>query len=166
MRSFFKRSARDNMPQHMRTQRFPVTTGQADRPYFLYFTAKVNETGIWEIQGHHSPGAEDFDSLHNIAKAFIKVIRQYHNHPPENIPNIVSGGFDDAFLILRAIEDSVEKHLAIPPKPEPQGHFMQIYRTLPDAEKARLDGLYFSILRKNGPVLPPQKPPGKPKTGF
>lgn len=167
MDSLFKRSARrDNMPQLMRTQRLPVPGQPADDLHFVYFTAKVNETGIWEIKGYHSDGAEQLPGLHRVISAFLKTIRQYHRNPPENITNVTSACFDDAYLILRAIEDSVEKHLGLPPRPEPEGHFMQAYRQLADTEKVRLDGLYFSILRENGPVLPPQKLPRGPKPGF
>lgn len=161
MRLPFKKVA-DNINdlRHMETQKLPIP-GIDSPDHYLVIMASQKSYGTWQIEGFHTLGENNHPpGFLMLEQAFIKVVQHYHRAAPQRVGKTTQGNFDDAFLILRAMEESVLAYMDRTAGIEPAGHFMSAYRLLPQEDRIRLDGLYFSIQRDKGPVLPPRRPPG------
>jgi len=92
-----------------------------------------------------------------IQSAFIK-------HLGKNLAMNMKVNLDEAFLILRELEEAYLKYDSTAPGKEPFDHYMAAYRLMPQQFREGLDDIYLDRQGKKE-ILPPKKPPDNAKPG-
>ena len=120
----------------MCTRKLPIkNAGKVDSS--IYFLGKKNKTGHWGLfsinKGPIPP--KELTLLENTLRAIYK--KHLGQSSTEDSMN-----FDEAFLILRELEETYLKHGAAAPDTEPFDHYMAASRLLPKQFREGLDDLY------------------------
>lgn len=162
LRSWFSRSARtpDSFAdvKEVTTRKLPLPCNTTSRD-FVVFSAKKEKDGRWSLHGYYAHTISPKISISQVAAAFSQVILK--NVPPSTPVDLKKTrfNFDQIFLILKEMEETMLCNNQASTEVEPPNHYMAAYRLLPKVFRETLADMYAQNLEK-GRVLPP-----KPQSG-
>lgn len=160
---FGKSSDSFDRTREMKTRELPIPDLEGTNKY-IQFIAKKGKDGLWTISSQNNIKSVTGGIL-QVSDAWRAVQNKYLGRTGDTDFKMT---FDNAFLILRDLEEALLKYRNTEPKEEPKGHYMHVYRLLPQGLKTKLDDTYFLHQRTKGSILPPApkgQQGGKPATG-
>lgn len=168
--SFFRRISRKaaksiDEVDRMYTRRLPIP-GLANSKRFIIFFAERNNAGQWKVfsQDNYVVDAGKITTEMKLSSAAIQ--KAFTKHISRGVTKDLKMNFDQAFLVLRELEEAYLQHANKTPDKEPFDHYMAAYRLLPRQFQESLDEIYKSRLAEGGilPAKPTAPPQGGPKT--
>lgn len=163
LKGLFSRKAADKFDQvdQMVTRKLPIPDLDGTDKY-VQLTAKRDRHGLWTITGKNNmkmitSGMRAIDRAYNAALA-----KHAADAPKPEKDSPLRMDFDQAYLMLRDMEESLLKYNATPPAEEPPRHYMAAYRLLPQGFREKMDELLRLRTEEAGEILPPRMPKALP----
>lgn len=160
LRKLFNKAADSfDQVQTMVTRQLPIPQLEGTDKH-VQFTATRGKDGYWTITSKHNL-RQMTGGLQTVSRAYQAAATKHTGQTPEKGGDFKLN-FDNAFLILRDMEESLLKYDGTTAKEEPKHHYMAAYRLLPVQFREGLDDLFFSRTEKKGEIMEP-KPKKDPK---
>lgn len=169
-RIFNKTASSFDEVKAMLTRKLPLP-GLGDGDKFIQIRAERRKSGYWALTFKHNlrtVTAHSEETMRCFQRALKKHTGKHHDifdrfgDPAECVVN-----FDSAFLVLREMEETMQKlSPTLPPAEEPAHHYMTAYRLMPQTFRENIDYLYFARMQDGKPVWQldqPQPPRRKPE---
>ncbi|MBI3441121.1 MAG: hypothetical protein HY052_04860 [Proteobacteria bacterium] len=124
----------------------------------IQFLAKRDSEGFWEVFDitRSSDRGQSVDMAMMRADATQKALMKHLGKDSQGDKM----NFDEAFLVLRELEEGYLKYSGAVPDKEPFDHYMAAYRLLPQQFREGLDDVY-QMRRDKSDILPRRDPPAK-----
>lgn len=164
IKSFFRkmtgRPARSlEAVDEMYTRRINISEDKK-RPLFVQFVAERKADGYWKIFDISDNEWQYLPLIHS--RQHIKAVQKvFSKHLGRNSKED-SMNFDEAFLILRELEESYLKYTGKQAGPEPFDHYTAAFRLVPTQFHESMEEIYQKR-RGEGDILPPREPKSDPK---
>ncbi len=144
----------------MTTRKLPIPNFEGTDK-FVQFTAKRTKEGIWQID-YKTNVKSVTAGFQTVQEAYPAAILKHLGSVPSK-PALQTYNFDNAFLILKDLEESLLKYSGVVPGEEPDRHYMAAYRLLPRQFQEGLDDLFLARTETKGSIVP-EKTVLKPQT--
>lgn len=120
----------------------------------IVFVAKRTKEGLWQIGAKYDL-RKTTGSLDRMDEIFVKAMEKHAGKKFKSASELLLN-FDNAFLMLRDLEESLLAAAGRSPSSEPSDHFMEAYRLLPRQFRESLDDIHFARMEKTSILSSPK----------